>query len=359
MATFDVVFEGGGAKGVALAGGLAALVRRGHSIGRVVGTSAGAITATNLSIGYTPDEIFGGALEKTPDGKPIYTSFADVPKLTDDELKKSALFGLLREVPLPLTSRAEERLDLMMMRALTHVPAMASLVSLFELGGLYRGEGFLTWMRGCLKNKGIGDVTLGELFKITGRDLNIVATDTADRRMLVLNHRTAPGVPVVWAVRMSMSIPFYWQEVRWAKEWGPYLGVDLTGRTIVDGGVVSNFPLFLITDHTDQEVQAVMGVVEQPNDALGFYLDTTLAVPGTAHPPAPTPEGPTRSRIDALLDTLMSARDNIVFDAHRTRVVRLPVGGYGTTEFDMSESRARALFDSAVGAANVWLDSRP
>jgi len=34
-----------------------------------------------------------------------------------------------------------------------------------------------------------------------------VASDTTESQLLVLNHLTAPGCPVVWAVRMSMSIP--------------------------------------------------------------------------------------------------------------------------------------------------------
>jgi hypothetical protein len=51
----------------------------------------------------------------------------------------------------------------------------------------------------------------------------------------------------------------------------------------------------------------------------------------------------------------MSARDNATFDAHRERVVRLPVQGYGTTDFDMPKERAQALFDAAVSATQVWL----
>ena len=61
-------------------------------------------------------------------------------------------------------------------------------------------------------------------------DLSLVVTDTTNREMLVLNHRTAPDVPVAMAVRMSMSIPFVWREVVWHKEWGTYCGTDKTGR---------------------------------------------------------------------------------------------------------------------------------
>jgi NTE family protein len=359
LATFDLVFEGGGAKGIALAGGIDALNRRGHTIGRVIGTSAGAITATNLVLGYSGEEIFSGALEKTADGKSIYSTFADVPKLSDGELERSGLFRLLREAPLPVSGRFEDKLDLAIMHGVTHVPALASLVSLFELGGLFRGDAFLAWMTACLERKGFKGATLGDLHAATGRDLSIVATDTANRRLLVLNHRTAPNLPVVWAVRMSMSIPFYWQEVRWDRAWGTYRGQDLTGCTIVDGGVVSNFPLFLLTDHADDEVRAVMGDAAPTCEPLGFYLDPTLEVPGSGSlaPAAPDAVSPTRARIEAILDTLMSARDNVVFDAHKQRVVRLPVRGYGTTEFEMSAPRAKALFDAAVVATNAWLDA--
>ena len=47
MATFDIVFEGGGAKGTAFVGALEVLFGAGHKHRRLVGTSAGAITAPN------------------------------------------------------------------------------------------------------------------------------------------------------------------------------------------------------------------------------------------------------------------------------------------------------------------------
>ena len=76
--------------------------------------------------------------------------------------------------------------------------------------------------------------------------------------MLVLNHRTAPDVPVAMAVRMSMSIPFVWREVVWQKEWGTYCGIDKTGATIVDGGVLSNFPIDLVAC-SDERIKKIMG----------------------------------------------------------------------------------------------------
>jgi len=56
MAVFDVVFEGGGAKGSAFVGALTALEAGHHITRRLIGTSAGAITATLRLVqsGVTP-----------------------------------------------------------------------------------------------------------------------------------------------------------------------------------------------------------------------------------------------------------------------------------------------------------------
>jgi predicted acylesterase/phospholipase RssA len=82
MPQFDVVFEGGGAKGSAFVGALTALKDAGHTTRRLIGTSAGAITACLLSVGYTPEEMLAAVNEKL-DGKPRFSSFLDHPKLDD------------------------------------------------------------------------------------------------------------------------------------------------------------------------------------------------------------------------------------------------------------------------------------
>ena len=344
MAILDVVFEGGGAKGVALSGAVGAILARGHRLGRLVGTSAGAITATNLAIGYRPEEILVSSKLRTPDGQPIYSSFNDAPSLSPDELRSTGLYHALARLPLPMPAAWEANVDMALLRGLLAVPGVASMVSLVELGGMHRGEAFLVWMQG--------------LYEATRVDLSVVTTDTTARRMLVLNHRTAPDVPVAWGVRMSMSIPFYWDEVVWRAEWGTYLGQRIDGHVLVDGGVVSNFPLQIVADPDDTEVIKWMGAVaaDARNPVLGLFLDADIAVAGQPPPPSNTHIS---CRISALLDTLMSARDNGVFDANQDRIVRLPVGGYGTTEFTMSDSRMDALYNAGFQAAEAWCVAHP
>ena len=55
----NLVFEGGGIKGLAYAGALEALAGRGHlqTVEQVAGTSAGAITALLVALGYDLEAI--------------------------------------------------------------------------------------------------------------------------------------------------------------------------------------------------------------------------------------------------------------------------------------------------------------
>jgi NTE family protein len=176
--------------------------------------------------------------------------------------------------------------------------------------------------------------------------------------MLVLNHRTAAECPVVWAVRMSMSIPFVWQEVVWQEEWGQYCGREKTGNPVVDGGVLSNFPIRLI----DERIPEIMGDTD-PSGALnlGFLLDENLAVSSTADTTAaPLPIEHLRpvQRVSRLVDTMMGAPDNAEIRQHEAEICRLPVKGYGTTEFSMSDQRLAALIEGGRDAMKAHLASR-
>ena len=60
----DLVFEGGGVKGIGLAGAFSYLDEQGFKPQRVAGTSAGAITAALVAAGYSGDELQSLVLEE-------------------------------------------------------------------------------------------------------------------------------------------------------------------------------------------------------------------------------------------------------------------------------------------------------
>jgi NTE family protein len=370
---YDLVFEGGGAKGMVFVGAMQEFEDRGHEINRLMGTSAGAITATGLAAGYSAAEM-GAALMEVRDGKPVFTSFLGVPgDFSKDEIAASSLRAMLEAIDLPLVpDRLEARLDEALLQGLLKLPRSRHLFSFLERGGWYTADAFVTWMGERLDatapdgtRRRYSGMTMQEFFDATGRSLSLIAADTSDNRMLILNHSTAPDVPVVWATRMSMSVPLLWQEVVWQKEWGAYRGRNLTGHRIVDGGLLSNFPIELFIS-AQPHVTAVMGP-KQDASVLGFLIDEALEVAGAAAPPVPVEEEggfrfgelPALQRLRGLVDTVTQAHDKMVMDAYSYLVCRLPAHGYGTTEFDMTPARRDALVAAGRTAAASHFDNPP
>lgn len=365
---YDLVMEGGGAKGIALAGAMRTFLNRGHMPGRVLGTSAGAITAALVAAGYTSDEMLTALNEKV-DGEPIFATFMSTPGgFSDEEISESAMATYLREIDLPLISeRWESRMDRSLLNALMMHPGYRHLFSFVERGGWYAADNFLIWMARMLdsgrqggKQRAYSGLTMEEFFGETGVHLTVIASDTTGRRMLVLNHLTAPDLPLIWAVRMSMSIPFVWPEVEWRSDWGLYRGDDLAGHTVIDGGVLSNFPIELFISDLPH-VTALMGPKGE-NLILGLLIDEAMAVPDA--PPAEESPNilPRASRIATvrrfqdLLNTTMMAHDKMVMNAYEYLVVRLPAKDYGSIEFDMSDERREAILTAGENAMATFLD---
>ena len=365
---FDMVFEGGGAKGFAFVGALDQFLGRGHAAGRLLGTSAGSIAATLVAAGYSMPELLTAMAERK-DGKSVFAGFMGAPAAFEDDLfEAGGLNTLLSRLDIPyVPAGVEAALRARFLRLLVDRPPGNNLFSLIELGGWFSADAFLEWMERRLNSgelngrpRNFGTMTLREFHAATGKDLSLVATDTSEHLMLVLNHRTAPNLPVRWAARMSMSIPLLWQEVVWKADWGEYAGRDITGHSIVDGGVVSNFPLALFLS-SNKEVMALMGE-KRSSHVLGLLIDEKLEVPGV---PVSTRAGPggvrlgelkTVQRLEGLVDTLLESHDKSVIEAFEDRVVRLPAAAYGTTEFEMTEERRDLLIEAGRAAMKAYLD---
>lgn len=383
---FDLVLEGGGAKGMVFVGALQEFVSRGHNHGRLLGTSAGAVAAALLAAGYDEQELMD-ALNEKKDGQSVFVGFLGEPGPFSDELiDTGAVRSLLREADIPLVPRrAEDKIDDALIRALLKVPRFRNIFSFVERGGWYTADAFVEWMTDKLNSgtfkgqqRDFGDMTLAEFHAATEVDMTVVASDTSAARLLILNHRTAPKCPVVWAVRMSMSIPLLWQEVEWQADWGAYRGHDLPGHTVVDGGLLSGFPLALLVS-TDPTVTAVMGDRRSPH-VIGMLIDELMAVEGAGAaaasfaPSADTAAASSASagsatasgfnfgqlrtvkRLRGLVDTMTQAHDNAVIEEFARLVVRLPARGYGTVEFDMSDDRRNALVRAGRKAMADYLD---
>lgn len=371
---YDLVFEGGGAKGSVFVGALQEFKARGHEYARVLGTSAGAISATLIAAGYSPEEMLAAVNEKLSDGKPRFSTFMDIPAGFDERtIEDSLTFEIFKKVDIPyIPSMVEGMIDRKFFKILMEMEAYREIFSFVERGGLYAGKKFLDWMTEKLDagDRNLGRATMAQLYAQTGKDLSVVISDTAAQEMRVLNHRTAPDCPVRWAARMSMSIPFIWQEVVWQADWGSYLGENIAGNTIVDGGALSNFPIRLFTSR-DEDVVRVMGDSDPTaNPTLGLLIDETLPVEDSGEAAEETGDAgqpgsmlgnvkrlKTIRRIKRLADTMMQAHDLAALETHKDQICQLPAKGYGTTEFAMSDKRLQALISAGRKAMAAYFDS--
>ncbi|MEW6378532.1 MAG: patatin-like phospholipase family protein [bacterium] len=299
----DGVFEGGGVKGIGLVGAVTVMEEKGFQFENVAGTSAGAIVASLIAAGYT-----AGDLKKIVQGMD-YRKFQDK--------------GWLDKIP-----------------------GLGPALSLGFEKGIYEGKFFESWLRGLLAHAPKGKVTtFKDLVMDEYKDdpqfrykLQVIAADITRGKMLILprdivDYGIEPdNLEVALAVRMSMSIPFFYE---------PVILKDTSGTPcyIVDGGILSNFPVWLMDDHT----------ANPPWPTFGFKLvGPTDGKPNTINGPV--------TLFAALFQTMMEAHDNYhIEEAQFARTIPIPTLGIGTTEFNLSKDKSNRLFKSGVGAAEKFL----
>jgi predicted acylesterase/phospholipase RssA len=391
--TFDIVFEGGGVKGAAFAGALKVLEDAGCQYRRLIGTSAGAIVATCLAAGYRPDRLREILTERDDDGGHPFRKFLrppdeiPVPDSKDREppsnfverkareawegawngfcsgVKKGC--GLFKPFDKVSPKFSHEKMQ----------DYVGNGLALLSIGAAASDDTFLNWMKKRLEEVKIDpEITLARFHEQSaarGIQLSLVATDLTGRKSLVLNHKTAGPVPVIWAVRMSMGIPLVWTEVEWQESWGPYnrthrMRDELGGHRVVDGGVLSNFPLRYLRDPKHRAEDGVLGPFRDDVGArpLGLLLDETK-------PEEPPNASARRDRrkfsekiaayqsISRLIDTMTGAWDQDVLDELEARgekiICKIPVKGYDTLDFDMEPERMGSLVESGRKAMDDYL----
>jgi predicted acylesterase/phospholipase RssA len=369
----DVVFEGGGMKGAAFAGAVEILLGKGFKLRRLIGSSAGAITAAFLAAGYEVSElatVLGERVSGSPHRR--FSTFLAPPAAAPPPPGFSALKWSLFVLAVEKAVESGARLGLPV-SAETLTSFARRGLSLFSTGAVADDGAFLSWMEDSLERKGIGrDATLGELqprFAARGLQLSLAATDVTAARLLILNHHTAPDVPLLWAVRMSMGIPMVWPEVVWKERWGRYRGKamfeDGEGHRVVDGGVLSNFPLKYLIEARHAAPTGVLGPLPgaEPAGVLGILLDESRGARKPAPPPKPGTAPPANQKdvgqlvrenllfmnnLSRLLSTMTGAWDLETIEEYGAEplICRIPVRGYDTLDFDMSDQSMVELVES-------------
>ena len=312
----DGVFSGGGVKGLAFAGAITGAAEAGYTEwGKLAGTSAGAITAMALAVGYDAAGL-----------KEIFNTL---------DLSRIADYGVGDELRIP--------------------------INLAEHHGATHGVALHEWIEELLDqapiNKGLAQAdkvkTFGQLEARSGAEkLQVIGTDLAHTRMVVFpedvklyvdddgNPLKPEDFPIADAVRISAGFPYFFPPMKLRD------GVTKKEGVLVDGGVVSAYPIFLFD------------TAEPKHPTWGFRLYS-----------GKPPESPPFTDIgglfwpvamgEAILDTSMNAFDRFDEKLFGPRTVAIPTGDIETLDFDLTEAEKNELFEFGHQAAKEFFAKDP
>lgn len=308
----NLVFEGGGVKGIAYAGAVQVLEQRGVMPGiiRVAGTSAGAIVAVLLALRCKSKR-----LEKIL-AETDFNSFKDAPWF------------------------------------------FAKIRNFVRKYGLYKGDAFGLWMKERIAELADdGDLKFGELQGRGFLDLRLIGTDLTRMDIQEYSAEKTPDMKIWEATRTSMSIPFF------------FYAIKRDEGVLVDGGVSYNYPIDIFDDSTlieNKKAGIDLGLKTNYDrnhiynaETLGFRVDTIDEIEAEK-----TNWGLPRKKISnikdfagALMTFMMDMANKLHLhgnDWHRT--VFIDAKGVGTTDFDIKPSQMTMLVKSGRKSANLYFD---
>lgn len=276
----DGVFSGGGIKGYALIGAYEEIEKRGFKFVRVAGTSAGSIIAALIAAGYTSKECYHMLDE------------LDIPKMLD-----------ARKTVVPFH--------------------WAKWILLYWRLGLYKGNEFEKWMREKLEAKGLR--TFSDL---PPQALRVIASDLSNGRMVVIpddlqKYGISPGsFSIAKAIRASCSIPYFFEPVKLRSSDG--------ANMMVDGGVLSNFPMWLFDSENVQKIRPVLGIQLSSNEHEHEKHEIKNAI----------------QLFGALFETMKDAHDNrYISKKHAKNIIFIPAEGILPIEFSLTHEKKQQVVE--------------
>lgn len=289
----DAVFEGGGMRGIGIVGALSYFEGCGYEWQRLAGTSCGALLAALIASGYSAKELKKLMIE------------TDFNKFLDRQM-------------------------------LQKIPLIGKAIGFFKEKAMYSGDYIEKWVTDLLKAKGV--VKFKDLCKDGECRIKIIASDVTRKSILVLpddlvNYGIDPmDFEVAKAIRMSVSIPFYFKPVKLNHHEG--------ASYIVDGGVTCNFPISIF-DVTGIPRWPTIGFKFLPGNEKSFFKTRNDAL----------------SFIFDIAGTMTRGLNSECFRPNNVdRTVFIPTVGIGVTDFKIGKEKSLILYRSGYRSAMDFLN---
>ena len=230
----NIIFEGAGIRGIAYAGVLEEFEKAKllENITKVGGTSAGSIIALTLSLGYNAQEI----------NQLIY-------KTNFNKFNDGRFFFI------------------------------GGIHRMNKNYGWYRGAKFSAWLEDLIDKKtGNSEITFSEFHDKGYRDLYITATCLNKQKLLIFSYETYPDMKIKDAVRISMSIPLYFEAV-FIDSAGtviPKPGNRTDVDVVVDGGIIGNFPIQIFDSILSTALNPITRIANP--ETIGIRIDSDTQI---------------------------------------------------------------------------------
>lgn len=364
----NLVFKGGGPKGIAYVGAVEALETKKMlgSLKRVAGTSAGAINACLMALGYQSKEM-EDILFKTD-----LKTFLDHP-LTHQRIQEAVkdTFGGV--------GKTLKTLDLLY-KSIKHPLSVVkeAFQMLWHTTGVCNGKVFENWIEQLIQNhSGIPYCTFGDLRRKIERGekakngaffrhLYVYTTCLKSKETIFCidsENKKWDNIIISDAIRASMSIPGVFKpHILHAKnENGDKIKREDLGF-FADGGMLYNFPL----EAFDKKKYQTHGLLNQEEGeyhqlnkkTLGFELfSPDEKQKNLTSPPKIETVGDLLSSFTQLY---LSAEDNIrqLTPYNKHRIIPISNEGVGTLEFSLSDERKKLLITSGITGTENFVEKQ-
>lgn len=311
------VLSGGGVKGAALAGCLAAAEGRDIQWVGCAGTSAGALVAALASVGFS-----GAAITEQ-----LKTDVHPRALIDDRGAQLDQLVKLRTRVRRLVSGNFVNR-----GRALVSLSRNSILRAIGTHYGVYDGTYLEQAVSSIIASgplvAGKPSATFEDLINASCPQLKVVASNITANRAVVFPDDEQ--MPVASAVRASMGYPFVYRPMKTAQD-----------QLLVDGGIASNLPCFVFAQEHE--------LTRHPIFAFGLV----------AAPTAASLRYDVMSYSEELLDTALAASDQLFVEiVPGVHYIQVPVPtGIGTFNIDVSSGHIDAMFNAGYVAANQFFNT--
>jgi predicted acylesterase/phospholipase RssA len=197
--------------------------------------------------------------------------------------------------------------------------------------GIDTGERLHKLIEACLHVKGLSsEFTFKECYEKFGKSLRVVATDLNEAKSITYCPKQTPNYKVSDAVRASMSYPYYFQ---------PFV-CPVSGHYLADGGVISNYPLFVIPREEHNRTLSILirTSIKKQENLMDADIEDLIMLP---------------------IQIVFTERTNIEARFYDSQCIQIKLGNLNILEFSFDEETKTFIVEKGKEAVSEYFKNYP